>query len=376
MQSRRPGGSARDLSGAGGGRLRVEERLARRGGAIEWLRAPAALFGGLARVRAALYDRRLLPVVRVAAPVVSVGNLTVGGTGKTPAVIAIARELARRGRRPGVLARGYRRAAREGSNDEGRLLARKLPGVPYLERADRVEGAQKLVDAGCDVIVLDDGFQHRRLARDLDLVLVDATRPFGLPPSAAGEPAVRALLPRGLLREPPGALARADALAITRADQVPPEALDALERELWQLAPGRPILRAAHRPRALRGPAREEPPEALAGRPVRLVSGIGNPAAFERTAHALGARVVGVHRFGDHHDFRREELEPLLAPGVPLLVTAKDAVKLEALGVPHLTLDVEWTWLSGEEVLEALLDALPPSEGESRRAAAHGGLSG
>lgn len=357
---------------------RIEERLARRGGALELLRAPALLFAGIARARNALHGRGLLPRARLSASVVSVGNLTVGGTGKTPCVAFLARALERRGRRVGLLSRGYGRARGAEVNDEGELLSRLLPGVPHVQDRDRVAGGLELERRGCDAILLDDGFQHRRLARDLDLVLIDATRPWGLA-SVDGRPALRAVLPRGLLREPPSGLARADALVLTRADQATSAELAALEQELASLAPGRAILRAAHRPTGLRAVPGGEgrlPLEALAGRPVTLLSAIGNPAGFERAARELGADVRAVRRFPDHHRFAAGELAGAAADGTDLLVTAKDAVKLEPLGVPCLVFEVEFALLSGASVLDALLDALPPAAGKLERRALHEGLHG
>ncbi|MCB9916692.1 MAG: tetraacyldisaccharide 4'-kinase [Planctomycetes bacterium] len=354
---------------------RPEEWLARRGGARELLRVPAALFGALACARNGLYDVGLLPAARLPAPVVSVGNLTVGGTGKTPMVVHLARELSRRGRRVGLLSRGYRKQ-HDSLNDEGLLLAELLPDVPHVQDADRVRGAHALLQRGVDVVLLDDGFQHRRLARDLDLVLLDATRPWGLPAPDDGAAPLRALLPRGLLREAVRSLARANALVITRSDALAPAALAALEAELQREVPGVARLLAEHRPSALRDGATRLAPNALAGRAVRLVSGIGNPAAFEATARGLGADVRGVHAFPDHHAYRADELAALAEPGVALLVTAKDAVKLAALGVPHLVLEVELAITRGAQVLAALVDALPPSLAEARRMAQHEGLHG
>lgn len=346
---------------------RIEERLARGGGAIELLRAPAALFGLAARARGRLYDRGWLSVYRVGVPVVSVGNLTAGGTGKTPMVAWVVERLALLGLRAGVLSRGYR-AARGEANDEGLLLARLLPGVPYVQNPARVAGAAELERARVDAIVLDDGFQHRRLARDLDLVLVDATRPFG-PGSARG-----AFLPRGLLREPPSALARADALVVTRCDGVPAPELAALERELAELAPGRPIARARHVPVRLwrGGEARE--PEALRGLEVDLVSGIGNPSAFEATVRALGARVVEHRAFPDHHAYRPGDLEGLGSR--PIVTTAKDGVKLAREPRAPWVLDVALSIEHGEEELAALLAALPEGNGRRERRALHEGLHG
>ena len=237
-------------------RARIDRRLAQRGGAVELLRLPSALVAGLTRLRAAGYERGWLARVAVPAPVISVGNLTAGGTGKTPFVAFLALSLGARGRRIGILSRGYgapRGEARR-ENDEARWYRENLPGVELVQDPDRVRGAEELVERGVDVILLDDGFQHRRLARDLDLVLVDASRPWGLPPPNGGGEPVQACLPRGLLREPPRALARADALVITRAAQVAKRELDALRAELERVAPGRAHLCGVHRPARLRAP--------------------------------------------------------------------------------------------------------------------------
>lgn len=357
-----------------GAARRMDERLARRGGALELLRLPSALYAALVGARNALHDRGLLAREQVEVPVVSVGNLSAGGTGKTPCVIFLARELAARGFVPGILARGYRRRPGE-RGDEALLVARALPGVLHVENPDRVAGALALIERGASAILLDDGFQHRRLARQLDLVLVDATRPWGLPPPPEGGAPVRSVLPRGLLREPARGIARADVLLLTRCDQAREEELAGLEAELRSLAPQLPILRAAHRPVRLRGSQGELPLEALRGRAVVLVSGLGNPEAFERSARALGAQVLAVHRFPDHHAYARTELEPALRAG-EILASAKDAVKLEQLDIPHLALEVELEILRGRAVLDALLDALPLGERAQERAALHAGLAG
>ncbi|MSR61276.1 MAG: tetraacyldisaccharide 4'-kinase [Planctomycetes bacterium] len=356
---------------------RFDQRLARRGGTLELLHLPAALFAGLARLRAVGYERGWLPCERVDAPVISVGNLSAGGTGKTPFVAMLVRELARRGLRAGILSRGYgaERGAARHENDEARWFARALEGVELVQDPQRVRGARELVARGVDVIVLDDGFQHRRLARDLDLVLVDATRPWGLP--AQGDaPAVRACLPRGLLREPPTALARADALVLTRTDQLAEAELARLRAELAALAPGRPILAAVHRARRLVDPAgRALALAELAGRTVDLLSALGNPEAFQRTVEGLGAR-IGEHRvFPDHHRYVAADLAGLGAGERWLLTSEKDAVKLEGLARAHV-LGAELELLEGAAVLEALLDALPRARARIERAALHEGLHG
>jgi tetraacyldisaccharide 4'-kinase len=311
-----------------------------------------------------------------------VGNLTAGGTGKTPMVAWVVGELSRRGLRPGIVSRGYGARTEGGASDEAQLLAEALPQVPHELAADRATGARALLERGCDVVVLDDGFQHRRLARDLDLVLVDATRPWGLPPPSGGGEAVRALLPRGLLREPPAALSRAHAAVLTRADQIERQALERLQAELARLAPGLPVALAEHRPRGLRaleGGAVEEVGR-LAGERVELVSGIGNPEAFERSVRDLGAEVVAHRRFGDHHAYVASDLDGLGAGGARLVTTSKDAVKLAPLlaraGLAAWALEVELVLREGASVLAALLDALPDARARSERRALHGGLAG
>ena len=248
--------------------------------------------------------------------------------------------------------------------------------------ADRVRGGRALLERGCEALVLDDGFQHRRLARDLDLVLVDATRPWGLPPPPEGGPSVCALLPRGLLREPLTALGRAQAVVLTRSDQVQPAALDALRARLRELAPGLALATCEHRPRALRSLSSGErvPAAELAGRRVELVSGIGNPDAFESSVRALGAEVIGHRRFADHHAYGPADLEGLGAAGLLVVTTAKDAVKLAGLSRPAASelrvLEVEIVVREGASVLAALLDALPLARAVVERRALHGGLAG
>jgi len=356
---------------AAAGPARIEDRLARRGGAVELLRVPAAVFGVVAGLRGSLYDRGWLPSDRLDLPVISVGNLTVGGTGKTPMVAELVRRLQARGLRPGIVSRGYGAAAGE-HNDEARALARDLPGVPHVQDADRARGARGLADR-VDAIVLDDAFQHRRLARDLDLVLLDATRPWGLPATPP------AFLPRGLLRESPRALGRAHAVCLTRTDQVAADELERLCEQVLEMAPGVPLLRAVHRPRCLRDPRRpaeEFSLDELRGRTVELVSGIGNPDAFEASVRDLGARVAEHRRFPDHHPFGPDDLRGLGAQERWIVTTGKDAVKLDADARALRVLEVELAFTAGAAVLDALLDALPPGRALRERRALHEGLHG
>ncbi len=333
--------------------MRPEARLEAGGAAIELLRVPAALFGFVLALRAGLYRVGLLRPKRVTVPVISVGNLTVGGTGKTPMVLQLAQELARRGLVPAVVARGYG-AHVDGLNDEGAELAHRFEGLVQAQHPKRVLAAQRAIACGAQALVLDDGFQHRQLHRDLDLVLVDATRPWGLR-------STRALLPRGLLREAPTALRRADLLVLTRADQVDAAALGALRAELAALAPGVAQLVCVHEPDVLVDEQGQRHALSwLAGREVCAVSGLGNPQAFERTLEQLGARLAQTVRRPDHHAWTREDLAGL-DPEVPLVCTGKDAPKLRRLGVAYRALWVSARITEGAAVLEARLDTLTPT---------------
>jgi tetraacyldisaccharide 4'-kinase len=344
----------RSIHGApGAARPTAVDRLEVGGRAIELLRVPATLYGAALALRSFAYGLGLARPTRIAAPVVSVGNLTTGGTGKTPFVLLVARELERRGLAPAVVARGY--GAQVGElNDEGAELAARWPGLIQEQDQDRVAAARRAVQRGAQVVVLDDGFQHRRLARDLDLVLVDATNPWGLR-------ATRALLPRGLLREPLGALARADLLVLTRVDQVAPAELESLRAELLRIAPGAGQLAAVHAAESLVDARGADLGLAwLAGRAVCAASALGNPRAFESALERLGARVVRVVRRPDHHAWAAGDRADL-AGDAPVVCSGKDAAKLARLGVDAKVLLVSARLVEGAGVLEARLDALCPT---------------
>lgn len=367
---------------------RADHILAGRGGFVELLRIPALLFAGIAWLRARLYDTRLFPVLRVDLPVISIGNISVGGTGKTPFVEWMIRYFEARSVQVGVLARGYGRKSGELLNDEGRMLQETFPEVLQEQNPDRVAGALRLLDRGADGIVMDDGFQHRRLHRDLDIVLIDVTRPFGLAaPDGGGDP-VQAFLPRGFLREGPRALKRAQCIVLTRCDGVSPERLQDLKKWIQARAPKAHLVEAMHRAIALQDPAgQRQPLDALKGQSARLISGIGNPAAFERSAELAGLKVQDHRIFPDHHDYKREDLAFLeqtvgtdSAPVV--LTTAKDWPKLQGL-VPEAStwvLLVEMELVRGEQGLVNLLTSVSLEERAEQRkaklATMHAGLHG
>lgn len=329
-------------------------------------------FGLVAGLRRLAYDRGWLATARAAAPVISVGNLAVGGAGKTPVTLAIAARLAARGRVPAVLSRGYgatrgdarvvsdgravRLSAAEGG-DEPVLLARRLPGLRVLCGPRRADLAVRAVgELGADALLLDDGFQHRALARDLDVVVLDAANPVG-----NGR-----LLPAGPNREPLAALRRAGLVWLSRVDQASPEAL-ARWRALALEATGRPAVESRHAPLDLVDGTLARPLglEALRGRRVLLLSGLARPGAFRRTVEGLGAEVAAERRHPDHHRFTAAELAEAFAAagaaGCGLVVTTeKDAVRLDpaAAADPRLAvvrIDAELT--AGAAALDEALDA-------------------
>jgi len=290
-------------------------------------------YGGAVWLRNTLYDRHISRQKRLPCPVISVGNLTVGGTGKTPAVIWIADLLKQHGYRPAVLSRGY--GGKSGSpvnvvsdgktvlmgwkeaGDEPVLMANSLPGIPVLTGAERfLTGSAAVEKFGADILLLDDAFQHRQLFRDLDLVLLDSARPFGN----------GFLLPRGPLREEPHALLRADMLLRTGvAEKGEPLPVD-LEH---------PSFRGIHKPTGIVSGKKGniDPPETLRGQKIMAFSGIGSPEAFRRGLAALGAAVVSYRDFPDHHPYSDSDIAALrrlaAQSGASLLVTTeKDGVRL------------------------------------------------
>lgn len=309
--------------------------------ALAGLRALSIGYGAALRLHLGAYRLGLARRLRLPALVISIGNITVGGTGKTTAAIAVARWLSDRGKRVAVLSRGYRGSAErqalvvsEGvgplvspgvAGDEPYLISRALPGVSVLVGKDRRQTGRLAVERlGAEVLVLDDGLQYQRLAKDVEIALVDALAPFGYD----------SLIPRGLLREPAANLARADAIWITHSDLVRENDLRALRKRVQGYAPNARVRETRHAPVRLRRPAdgTELPAEAAKGRRVVALSGIGNPVAFQRTLEQIGAVLVDHLRFPDHHPYHATELRGLLA-GQPanvemIVTTSKDVVRI------------------------------------------------
>jgi tetraacyldisaccharide 4'-kinase len=286
--------------------------------------------------------------------VISVGNLTFGGTGKTPTVIALVRDLVRRGRHPAVLTRGYGRAGREpvvlvgpepkapveAAGDEPLELARRLPGVPVVVNPDRVEGGIEARTRGADVVVLDDGFQHLKLRRDLDLVLLDAGDPWG-----GGR-----MAPGGRLREPASGLARADAVLVTKLPTVAEPVLAEIRRTVDALAPEMPVLAARLEPAAVRRNGEPCGVDILRSARVLAAAGLGRPEGFVQLLREAGAQVVGTAFRDDHHPWTPDEVQAVVDRAAGLdavaVTTAKDAVKMPA-ALPLWVVEVEMTPLAG-----------------------------
>jgi tetraacyldisaccharide 4'-kinase len=361
-----------------------------------FLRPVAAGFGWGVALRRMAYRRGWFRVRRLATPVVSIGNLTVGGTGKTPLLAFTARKLAARGWKPGILTRGYGRQSpspcvvlepapgrqpdpRE-SGDEPALLARKLPTVPIVVSADRHKGGRLAEERfPVDVLLLDDGFQHLALARDVDIVLVDATEEYS----------AQSLLPAGRLREPYSALERAHLIVLTRLEL---GAAPGLEDFVRGMNPRAKVFHCSTRLSGLRDISSGEniPLESVLARPVAAFCGVGNPEAFFADLTKWGFHPVDQMRFGDHHVYDRKDVEWLARRAHEkharaMITTEKDAMNLPSRlesQIPILSCGIEAEIEEPAAFVEAIVSRLGPRQSgashtrNSQRAAGQGFLPG
>lgn len=325
---------------------------------VWWSDAPAAraartalaplawLYGGVVRARNALYDRGALASHGGPIPALGIGNLSVGGTGKTPIAAWVAAELRRRGARPAIVLRGY-------GADEPLVHGTLNPDVPVVVSPDRVAGIARAAAQGATVAVLDDAFQHRRARRAADIVLVSADR---------WQQPVR-LLPAGPWREPLAALRRASLALVTRKAASPDTAL-AVAAVLRATAPGVPVAVAHLAPAELRrlGADARLGLDALSGARVHAIAAIGDPAAFVKQLEEVGARVTA-SVFPDHHAFTAEEARTLAAAAATsdvVVCTLKDAVKLgghwPASASPLWYVSQRVVIVKGRDELDSLLD--------------------
>lgn len=305
--------------------------------------APAeALYAGAVAARALAYRRGWAPVDSPGVPIISVGNISVGGTGKTPFTAWIAAQLKTRGRTPAVVLRGY-------GADEVRVHRELNPNVPVFTGARRSAAVRRAIAAGCDVALLDDAFQHRAVHRDLDIVLL----------AAESWASRRRLLPRGPWREPISALHRADLLVVTRKS-CPTERAERVAQDVAQF--GVPFALCHFAPShftALGAGHVRLPLDAVRGRAVLAVASLADPAPFAAQLRAMGA-VTELIAYPDHHPFSAADVASLLNAGGPrtLIVTHKEAVKLRPLmpaGAPVLVLHQEVRIEQGREQIEQAL---------------------
>jgi len=322
-----------------------------------------------------LYSRGWLKIQHVNAMVISVGNITTGGTGKTPLVIWLYKFLQQKNIHCAILTRGYktrrascvmRRAKNERNTqytthntiDEPAIIIKSCPRASVIINPDRVAGANEAVNRfGAKVLIMDDGFQHRRLARELDIVTIDATRPFGY-----GK-----LLPAGLLREPADSLKRADAVIITRCDKVSESGLNEIEKTLQIINPDMIIASSIHSPICAKTIDNTEISiEELKDKKVFAFCGIGNPDAFLNTIKGLGANPVGAEVYDDHYHYTNKDISDICREAMDLkadliLTTQKDFNRLPIekrklkTGIPFAYLAVELKIISGEERITQLI---------------------
>lgn len=359
---------------------------------LGFLKGVSLVFRGIVGIRYVFYELGILRRFPLGCQVISIGNVTAGGTGKTPVTEKFARELHACGRKVAILSRGYRRKERpwwqrmfseviepplvvsDGKRilldaatggDEPYMLASNLPGVCVVVDRNRVKAGRYAIRRfGCDTLILDDGFQYQKLKHSLEVVLVDKTNPFG-----NGN-----MLPRGVLREPAKNLRRADFIFITKSDGDSKE-VRGLVRQFNEKAE---IIECRHAPRVLRDVyTREELPlEWLKGKTLATLSGIAVPQGFENSLRTLGAKVIHCERYADHHRYEPSEIIEALNRAADrgcdaLLTTEKDAVRfprLETTPVPAYYLRVDIEILAGAENFHDAVDHICNAKPREERA--------
>ncbi|MCL4136498.1 UNVERIFIED_CONTAM: hypothetical protein GTU68_016765, partial [Idotea baltica] len=296
-------------------------------------------------------------IKRASVPVISIGNITTGGTGKTPLVVAVAKHLRQQKIRVALVSRGYGSDPEQpGRNDEAMELEHRLPDVPHLQDPDRHRMAEIAVEElDSEVIVLDDGFQHRQLYRDLDIVTIDATVPFGY----------GRLLPRGLLREPIDNVCRADLVVITRVDLVSQQQTDQILNRLskW-ISADQIVLTRMNTVHAINASGAVCAVAELKQQPTFVFCGIGNPDGFGATIEQIGIEITGKSVFPDHHRYDRSDIEAIGRAAVEsgakqIVCTHKDLVKVgidRLNGLPLYAIQIDVEFISGWESMAQRID--------------------
>ena len=290
--------------------------------------------------------------------IICVGNLSAGGTGKTPTVLHLLQELQKSNEKIAVVSRGYKKGKSEQFNDEGSMINAMFPEVLQFQNPDRYSACVEAKNAGATVIILDDGFSHLKLARDIDIVLIDATRPFSN----------FELLPRGLLREPLNSLKRASGIIITRSDQVDPEKLRRLRCKIEKyMTSDAKIMLASHEPVSFSDifESKTYGVNDFKGKKAVAFAGIGNPKSFKETCEEIGLETAEFIEFADHHSYSQSEIEDVInrakEVGAEIIVTtSKDAVKISKLpmkpNLPMFALEIKFMLNSeDDEKLKKLL---------------------
>ena len=321
------------------------------------LRIISVVYRTVVCLRNFCYDRGIFRAYKADVLVISVGNITTGGTGKTPLVIWLCSLLAEKSLKCAVLTRGYK--TEQGKlTDEPAILAKSCHEATIVVDGDRVSGAQKAVtEFEAKLIVMDDGFQHRRLSRNLDIVTIDATCPFGY----------GRLLPAGFLREPVGSLRRADVVVITRYDQVTEDKIAEVEKTIAKIAPGIPIAKAVHRhPCAKMIKGQKLSIADLEAKTIFAFCGVGNPEAFLNRLEELGLNVVGSKVYNDHYRYSERDVTDIYEEakylGADLILsTQKDWFKTALLSqrendILFAYLEVTLDFVKGADTIEALVD--------------------
>lgn len=326
------------------------------------------IYGFVVKTRIFFYKKGILKSVRLPVPVISVGNITMGGTGKTPIVEYIARYLQKKGKRVAILSRGYAATIKQKNspleknvcNDEYLLFQENIPDIPHLLNKDRVKsGLEAIRCFQAEYLLLDDGFQHIRLARDLNIVTIDALNPFGY----------EYVVPRGMLREPLEGLIRADMIMLTHTDQCSHDKIKDVIDHLHKIAGHAPIVETVHKPICLESLKGAETTDVtwLYGKRVFAFCAIGNPVSFRKSIEHLGGELLGFRIFPDHHVYTQLELRELnkemhrVRPEA-VIITQKDKVKMgndtKLWDFPLWTLKMEICIVKGYEIFENKINAI------------------